>query len=298
MQTAHLQLAGAMALVGINVAVAKLASPFLPVLIFMLVRFIVACLVLVPFAWREAGLRYGDLTRRDWGNLFLQSFFGVTLYTALLLYGVGNTSAMATGIITATVPAAIAGLAVLMLGERIGTRNLMALGLAVVGIAAVNAAGAQPGVAPNPALGNLMIAGSVLCEGLFAICAKRASAQLPIYRMSLAVNALGFATMAPFCIASAAQFDASTVPLWGWLLPVYYALTSSVIALVLWYRGMAALPASEAAIFTSTFPLTTVAVSVIFLGETVHWAHALGLICVLSAIYLGAAGARKAEAAG
>jgi drug/metabolite transporter (DMT)-like permease len=298
MQLAHLQLAGAMALVGINVAVAKVASPFLPVLIFMLVRFIVACVALVPFAWREAGLRFGDLTWRDWSNLFLQSLFGITLYTTLLLFGVKYTSAMATGIITATVPAAMAGLAVLMLGERIGIRNIVALGLAVVGIGAVNTAGAQPDIAPNPLLGNLMIAGSVLCEGLFAIYAKRASAQLPIYRMSLAVNAIGFATMAPFCFAGAVQFDASAVPLWVWLLPVYYSLTSSVIALVLWYRGMAALPASEAAIFTSTFPLTTVAVSLIFLGETAHWAHALGLICVLSAIYLGASGARKAEAAG
>lgn len=298
MQLAHLQLAGAMALVGINVAVAKLASPFLPVLIFMLVRFVVACGVLAPFAWREAGQRFADLTMRDWSNLFLQSLFGITLYTTFLLFGVKYTSAMATGIITATVPAAMAGLAVLMLGERIGTRNLAALGLAVVGIASVNTAGIQPGVAPNPLLGNLLIAGSVLCEGLFAIYAKRSSTQLPIYRMALAVNGIGFAMMAPFCAASVMQFDASAVPLWVWLLPIYYALTSSVIALVLWYRGMAVLPASEAAIFTSTFPVTTVAVALIFLGETPHWAHGLGLICVLSAIYLGAMSASKAEVAG
>jgi drug/metabolite transporter (DMT)-like permease len=38
-------------------------------------------------------------------------------------------------------------------------------------------------------------------------------------------------------------------------------------------------------------------VSLVFLGEQLQWAHALGLICVLAAIWLGARGGRKAAEA-
>jgi drug/metabolite transporter (DMT)-like permease len=296
MRLAHLQLAAAMAMVGANVAVAKAASPFLPVFVFALVRFVVAVVVLAPLTWRESGPPLRGLPPREWRALFLQALFGVLLYMFFLLYGLKYTSAMSAGIITATVPAIVAGLAVLMLGERLGLRSVIALGLAVLGIAAVNTASAQPGSAPNPLLGNVLMAGAVISEGLFVIYAKRGSA-LPTYRMALAINLIGLVMIAPFAAVSLAQFDAAGVPLWVWTLPVFYSLTSSVIALVLWYRGLAVVPASEAAIFTSTFPLTAVAVSLVFLGEQLQWAHALGLICVLAAIWLGARGSRKAAEA-
>ncbi len=292
MRIAHLQLAAAMAMVGANVAVAKAASPFLPVFIFALARFVVAAIVLVPLAVREAGPPLMGLPAREWRALFLQALFGVLLYMFFLLYGLKYTSAVSAGIITSTVPAIVAGLAVLMLGERLSLRTMLALGLAVLGIAAMNTAGAQPGVAPNPLLGNLLMAGAVMSEGLFVIYAKRSSA-LPIYRMALAINLIGLVLVAPFTLASLASFDFSAVPLWVWTLPVFYSLTSSVIALVLWYRGLAVVPAAEAAIFTSTFPLTAVGVSLAFLGEKLQWAHGLGLVCVLAAIYLGARGDRK-----
>lgn len=292
MRLAHLQLAGAMALVGANVAVAKAASPFLPVFVFTLVRFVVAAVVLVPLAWREPGRPLARLTRAEWRELFLQALFGVLLYMLCLLYGLKYTSAMSAGIITSTVPAIVAGLAVVMLGERVSLRTALALGLAVLGIAAVNTASAQPGIAPNPLVGNMLMAIAVISEGLFVIYAKRTSA-LPVYRMALAINLIGLAMTAPFSAATLLSFDAAAVPLWVWLLPVFYSLTSSVIALILWYRGLAAIPASEAAIFTSTFPIAAVAVSLAVLGETLQWAHGLGLACVLAAIFLGARGAAK-----
>jgi drug/metabolite transporter (DMT)-like permease len=105
-----------MAMVGANVAVAKAASPFLPVFVFALVRFVVAAVVLVPFAWNEPGRPLRGLPGREWRELFLQALFGVLLYMSALR--AEYTSAMSAGIITATVPAIVAGLAVLMLGER------------------------------------------------------------------------------------------------------------------------------------------------------------------------------------
>lgn len=288
MRSAHLYLASAMAMVGANVAVAKAASPFIPVFIFALLRFGVAVAVLLPLAWQEKGRALTQASAGEWRDMFFQAFYGTILYMFFLLYGVKYTSALNAGIITSTVPAIVAGLAVVMLGERFGVRRALALVLAVAGIAAVNTASAAPGEAPDPLLGNLLIGGAVISEGLFVIYAKRSAAQLPFYRMTLAINLIGLVMVAPFSLAAVIGFDIASVPPAIWLLPVFYSLTSSVIAMVFWYRGLAEVPASEAAIFTSTFPLAAVAVSLVFLGEKLQWAHGLGLVCVLTAIWIGA----------
>jgi drug/metabolite transporter (DMT)-like permease len=204
-----------------------------------------------------------------------------------MLYGLQYTSAVTAGIITSTVPLGVALLALILLGERFGPLTGAALVLAMLGILAVNTASPAQDVAPWPLLGNALVGAAVIAESLFVIFARRMAASLAPCRMAMALNAIGLIMVAPFAIADLMVFSPSGVPWEIWLLPVFYALTSSVLALILWYRGLSVVPASKAAIFTSTFPISAVAVSIIFLGERLQWAHGVGLACVLAAIFIG-----------
>ena len=290
MKLGHWQLAAAMALVGANIPVAKLAVPFIPVFIFSFVRYGISIVALAPFIAGEEGPRLRDLTRQEQIILLLQALCGGGLYMVLMLYGVRYTSAMNAGIITSTVPVCVALLAVVMLGERFGSRTVLSLILAVLGIMAVNTASATPDTASAPLLGNSLVAGAVAAESLFIIFARRMAAVLSPYRMAFAINLIGLILVLPPTLVEVLSFSPGEVAWTIWLLPVFYALTSSVLALILWYRGLATVPASEAAIFTSTFPISAVAVSILFLGETPQWVHAIGLGCVLAAIIITARG--------
>ncbi|HKJ62835.1 MAG TPA: DMT family transporter [Hyphomicrobiales bacterium] len=287
MRLAYLQLAGAMALVGANIPVAKAAIPFIPVFIFSLIRYGVSVAVLAPFVAHEPGGRFSDMSRSDWGYITLQALCGGLLYMVFMLYGLQYTSAMTAGIITSTVPMGVALLALILLGEKFGPLTGAALILAMVGILAVNAASPRQDVAPWPLLGNALVGAAVIAESLFVIFARRMAASLAPCRMAVAINAIGLLMVAPFAVSDLVDFSPSSVPLEIWLLPVLYALTSSALALILWYRGLSVVPASKAAIFTSTFPISAVAVSIIFLGEQLQWAHGIGLACVLAAIFIG-----------
>ncbi len=292
MQLAYFQLAGAMALVGANIPVAKAAVVFIPVFIFSLIRYGVSVAVLAPFIANEPGGRFSDLSRSDWGYVALQALCGGMLYMVFMLFGLQYTSAMTAGIITSTVPLGVAVLAFVLLGERFGSRTGFALILAVLGILAVNTASARPETAPWPLLGNLLVGGAVIAECLFVILARRMAASLSPCRMAFAINMIGMALVAPFAAGDLLVFSLASVPWPIWFLPVIYALTSSALALILWYRGLAVVPASKAAIFMSTFPVSAVVVSMIFLGEQPQWAHAAGLACVLAAILMGARAGR------
>jgi drug/metabolite transporter (DMT)-like permease len=288
MKPGHWQLAGAMILIGANIPVAKAASPFIPVFIFSFIRYGVSILALWPFIANERGARFGELNRREMLYLGLQALCGGVLYMVLMLYGLRYTSAMSAGIITSTIPVSVAVLAVILLRERFGIRTAIALAFAVTGILAVNMAAARPGAAPWPLLGNGLMAGAVLAESLFIILARRMVAILPPFRMAFAINAIGLVLILPMLWIEARGFAFGSIEPWLWLLPVVYALTSSVLALILWYRALMTVPASQAAIFTSVFPVAAVGASVLVLGEAPQWAHGVALICVLAAIVIGA----------
>jgi drug/metabolite transporter (DMT)-like permease len=72
-----------------------------------------------------------------------------------------------------------------------------------------------------------------------------------------------------------------------WLLVIYYDVTASVLSFVLWYRGIAKVPASTAGLFTGVMPISAAIVSTVFLREAFTWLHAMGMLLVLVAIWTG-----------
>lgn len=126
-----------MAIVGSSVVVGKLALERFPVFLLSGLRFTVAALILVPLVLAaERGAP--RLARRDLAVLVLQAFTGIFGFNVLLLYGLTLTSAAESGIVTSTTPAVAGGLAVLLLRERLTSGVVMALGLAVAGLVAMN----------------------------------------------------------------------------------------------------------------------------------------------------------------
>lgn len=229
------------------------------------------------------------LTKEGMFHLFLQAFFGVFLFSVFLLYGVKYTSATSAGIITSTVPAAIAVLSFFILGERSSVRQAASVCFAVLGIAVISFHGLS-GEKESTLLGNTLILGAVISEALFTIYAKKLSGILTPLQMAVGVNLIGFLLFLPFAIREAVGFNFFAVSLSIWLLVVYYSLTASVLSFILWYRGVKKVQAGIAGLFTGFIPVAATLVSVIFLKEYFGLSQFVGMICVLGAIYLGTKG--------
>ena len=74
------------------------------------------------------------LSAHDRRLLFWESFLGNFLFSICMLYGVQATSAVAAGVVMAAIPAAVAILSRLFLGERIAPRVQAAIACAAAGI--------------------------------------------------------------------------------------------------------------------------------------------------------------------
>jgi drug/metabolite transporter (DMT)-like permease len=275
-----------MSLTGAYVALVKPLTALLPVFALAFLRFAIAAVVLLP--WSRRAPSEPPLTRLESRQLFLQSFFGNFLFSVCMLSGVERTSATASGLVMGALPVVVALLSAALLRERLGARVLLAALSSAAGIALVQVARPAQSAAAASWLGDALVFGAVCCEALYVVIGKRLSATRTPMRVSAWINLWGLALTAPLGLWQMTRIDASAIPPRFWAILVFYSLAASVAVVALWMSGLRRIPAGVAGVFTVALPLTTTAVAVGVLGESLTWLHAVALAFALLAILLAA----------
>ncbi len=229
--------------------------------------------------------------------MFLESFLGNFLFSICMLFGVSLSSAVAAGVIMASIPAAVALLSRIFLGERIRPRALLAIVCAVLGIVLVSLSktelsapadkGPEADLATNFVwLGNLLLVAAVLCEAAYAVIGKKLTGALGPKRITALINLWGFALVTPMGLWAAWRFDFAAVTAGSWLLLLFYALAASVWTVWLWMTGLKQVPASQAGVFTVMLPVSAALVGVAVLGEPVGGAQLAAFALALAGVAL------------
>jgi drug/metabolite transporter (DMT)-like permease len=275
-----------MAIVGSSLVVGKVMVARVPVFLLSGLRFGLASVILVALL-AAVERRPPPLRGRDGAVLALQAFAGIFAFNALLLYGLTLTTAAASGIVTSTTPAVAATLAVLALGERWTRRRSAGIALAVLGLLIVSVMRTDGGGAgPRPVLGNLLVFGAVLGEGVYVVCSRVVAQRLTPLAVATSIAVLGLAMFLPGALWQARDFDFRGLTAADALAIGYYGVAVTVVAFLLWARGVARMPASTAAVFTGVLPLSTLALSWAALGEPIGRGHLAGAACVIAGIVL------------
>jgi drug/metabolite transporter (DMT)-like permease len=280
-------LAASMVLVGSYVGLSRLLVTVFPVLLLAWLRFAIAALAMARWVRPLAG--EAPLSARDRRLLFWESFLGNFGFSICMLYGVAATSALAAGVVMAALPATVALLSRLFLGERIRARMVIAIACAVVGIgwlAFLRGADDTPASAAAPVWGYLLLVGAVLCEASYVVIGKRLTAQVSPRRISALINLWGLALVTPFGLWQAWRFDFGTVHPGEWGLLVFYALAASVVSVWLWMRGLRQVPAPQAGAFAVLLPISAALVGVAVLGEPFGPGHAVAFSLALAGLLL------------
>jgi drug/metabolite transporter (DMT)-like permease len=292
--TAALSLSAAMALTGANVAFGKAIAAEVSVYVFLLFRFALASAALALMVRSEPGPKLAQMTGAQWRDLTLMALLGLVGFTVLMFEGLRRTAAADAGIITAALPALVAVLGVAFAGDRLSRLQLAAVGLAVAGLVLVQATGARGGV--TTVVGNLLVAAAVLCEASFVVLGKRLAPPYQPLRLALAANLMGLVLSLPLAAFALPTFDVGAVRPEMWLLGAWYALSSGVICLWLWYRGLPYVETWLAGLATAAIPVAALATSALYLGETIGGWRLAGAALVIAAIVLGALASGKGSA--
>ena len=284
-----------MALVGSYVALSKPLVAAFPVFLLAWLRFGMGGLAMLH--WLKKPADEAPLSPATQRLLFLESLLGNFLFSLCMLAGVSMTSAVAAGVIMASIPAAVALLSWIFLGERIRGRVWLAVACAVLGVGLVSLSksellvqvniGLEPDLAyKNATLGNILLVGAVLCEAAYAVMGKKLTGVMGARRITALINAWGFVLMLPFGLWAAWGFDFAAVAVNSWLLLVFYALAASVWSVWLWMTGLKTVPASQAGVFTVMLPISAGAVGVLLLGESLGGLQMAAFALALTGVLL------------
>ena len=194
---AYASLAGSMALVGSYVGLSKLLVAVFPVFLLAWLRFGIAAVAMLHWLRRAPG--ESPLSTHDRRLLFLESFLGNFLFSITMLYGVMLTSALAAGVVMAAIPAAVALLSRVFLGERIRPRVALAIVLAMAGIVLLALSrNSGPAAAPVSPWGYGLLLAAVFCEASYVVIGKKLTGQVSPRRISALINLWGLALVTPF----------------------------------------------------------------------------------------------------
>jgi drug/metabolite transporter (DMT)-like permease len=257
-----------MALVGSYVALSKPLVAALPVFLLAWLRFGIGALAMP--GWLRRPPDEPPMTRRTQALVFLESLLGNFLFSIFMLFGVSLTSAVSAGVIMAAIPAVVALLGGLWLGERISRRIGLAIACSAAGIALLALArttDGSPSGGGHALLGDALIVCAVICEASYAVIGKKLTTVLGPRRITALINLWGFVLMTPLGLWAAWGFDFTEPRAATWALLLFYSMAASVWTVWLWMTGLRAVPASEAGVFTVMLPVSAALVGVLVLHE-------------------------------
>ncbi|MBP1887075.1 DMT family transporter [Sinorhizobium mexicanum] len=275
----YIYLSLAMALVGSTVIASKVIASGLPPFTATALRFALA-FPLFLVLMRATRTAWPKLQRRDWLILFIQAGAGSVGYTTLLISGLRLTSAADAGVIIGTLPIVSAAIAIVVLGERPDRSILLAITLAAGGVLSIVFRASAGGA--HSLLGNTLVFGAVICEGLFILINKRLTTATSPLALSTLMAGLGVAVSAPIALLEFPQAAAVTTQ--SIIAVAYYALVPTVGGFLLWYAGLARVSGTEASVFTAIAPVSAVLLAFAMLGEPISANQLIGIACVLAAL--------------
>lgn len=290
-RSSYLYLAGAMFIAGSAVVASKILAGSMPSFLATELGILVGLLFLIPLLFLVKKETFQTDLKTN-AILLIQALFGVFLYRIFTFVGLQYTTAANSGLITSCSPVIVALLAFLFLREKLTITRMIGILVVVIGMLAINIypfLNSNMG-SLNAVKGNLFILLAVLCEALFSILSKVSCKPMSALYRTTIITFYAFILLLPFSVYDGLQYDWAGIELSSVICVLYYGFFVSFLSYVFWFKGIEKVPASNAAVFTSVVPVSSIVLSAVVLKETVMAVHMVGLGCVIGGILISCLG--------
>jgi drug/metabolite transporter (DMT)-like permease len=249
----------------------------------------VSCLWLLT---RLTGRRLGPGGART----ALTGLFEPGLAYAVGVPGLLMTSAASASIIAASEPAVVIALGGLLFGHRLNPGLTLVALVAMAGVVLTGTSG-DPSGPSRALLGDALIFLGVVFAALYVLTSSALVERHDPLALAAAQQSLGL-ILAAFCLGAALLAGWERWPsglgLSTWGIVLASGLVQYALAFWLYLVGMTRLPVAQAALFLTLTPVFGVGGAMLFLGEGLVPAQALGCALVIAALLLMPRGGKEA----
>ncbi|MBV8399204.1 MAG: DMT family transporter [Acetobacteraceae bacterium] len=256
-----------------------------------LARWTGALLILAPFAWNRVRHDRWTLLRR-WKETLLLGLLGVGAFNALLYSGLHYTTATNGLLIQSAMPPIILFLAYLLFRETARPRQVIGVALSMCGVLLIVARGQLGRLAQlQIGIGDVLVFAAVIAWSFYTVLLRLRPLVHPLSFLA-ATFAIGIGAMLPLSILEWA-LGARIVWSIGSIAALFYvAIFPSLIAYLLFNRGVQLIGAGAAGQVLNLTPVFGACLAIALLGEPFETYHLIGMALILSGIALFARGRR------
>lgn len=270
----------AMIIWGSAYAVTKASLAEVPPVLFALLRYLIASVLLIAFV--VFGGKLAKIPRPvPWIAVALMGASGVFLYTVVYNLSLVYTSAAQGALVQSFIPIVTALLAAFFLKETLSPIRLLGIGVSIAGIFLIMLFASESADAPNSSLGNFLMLLSVLFWAAYTLFAKRLANFDPLV-ITAGATIFGTILLAPAAVFEIGGTNFPPISASGWMGIIYLGVFSSAVAMLLYNRSLQHLNAGQTANFLNLMPVVAVLIAVVFLGESpTFWQIAGGTLVLL-----------------
>ncbi|MCG6858357.1 MAG: DMT family transporter [Salaquimonas sp.] len=268
-----------------NVIASKFAIGHISPFLLTSLRWAAALAVLAVIAWPRLVSDW-PVIKRHWPFLAMLGAIGFTLFNNLFYLSAHYTTAINVAILQAATPLFVFALNFLIFQVRSTRLQLMGFVLTLAGVVLTAANGNLVGlVGLELNFGDVLMLIATGSYALYSVMLVRK----PVMHWLSTILVLAFSAMLtslPFALWEGVEGQIQWPDFQGWMVVLYTALFPSILAQLMWIRGVEIIGANRAGVFMNLVPIFASGMAVLFLGESFHLYHAVAIALVILGVWM------------
>jgi drug/metabolite transporter (DMT)-like permease len=268
-----------------NAIVGRLAAGHIPPVTLSFLRWSLAFLIVLPFAWNHL-VRDWPAIRAKLGVMILVSVTGISAFNTLQYWALEHTTALNTLLLQSSGPLIVAVWSLILLGVRLTLAQAIGIVVSLIGVLVILLHGdlsALSNIQFNE--GDLIFLAAMVIFGLYSVLTLKRPA---IHGLSFVAFTFGCGAA---CLIPLLIWELLTRPLMALdarnLASLFYvAVFPSTLAYLCFNRGVLLIGANRAAPFFHVVPVFGALMAIVFLGERPQLFHIIGFALVLTGVFV------------
>ncbi|USK52215.1 DMT family transporter [Bacillus sp. CMF12] len=275
---------------GGNFVIGRIGVDYFPPILFSLMRWIIAFLLLTPFMVKQL--------KKDWSIiwqhkriLLLLAVTGVAGYNTIIYFALQYTTSINASVVNSTTPLFIAILAIFILREKILAHQAAGILLSVFGILYIISKGSiEMFLSWKINSGDLYVLAAVIMWALYSVIGKKYSDVLPVLSAFYASSFLGIILLAPLSLIEYFVMEAEPVfSLASAGILLYVGFLASIMAFLSWNFGVYLIGAAKAGVFLNLLPVFAIIFALCFTEEKLYLYQLIGGGIVILGVVISSA---------
>ena len=268
-----------------NAIVGRLAAGHIPPVTLSFLRWSIAFLIILPFAWKHLK-RDRDAIRGRLGMMIFLSVTGISAFNTMQYWALEHTTALNTLLLQSAGPLFVAVWSLILFGTRLTLAQLGGIMLSLAGVLVILLHGDLTTLANIEFnKGDIVFTVALAIFGIYSVMSLK---RPPIHGLSFVAFTFGCGAA---CLVPLLMWELYSRPLMqldaaNLLSLVYVAVFPSTVAYLCFNRAVQLIGANRAAPFFHVVPVFGAAMAMVFLGEQPQLFHVIGFALVLSGVFI------------